>query len=70
MPSAIVTLYVIGTAIVLTISGWIVTIRMRRRMKKSLGRRASSLDLVSFKTWNEVEKAEQEKAESGPIHPR
>jgi hypothetical protein len=50
---------------VTTISGLIVAMRMRRRMKKSLGRRASSLDLVSFRTWNEVEKVEQEKAESG-----
>jgi hypothetical protein len=67
---AIVTIYVIGSAIVLTVSGWIVTVRMRRRMQKSLGRSASSLDLVSFKTWNEVEKVEKQNAESGANHPR
>lgn len=63
-------LTLICVVIVTSISGAIVAIRMRRRMNKSLGRRASSLDLVSFKTWNEVEKAEKENAESGAIHPR
>ena len=60
----------IGVVIVTSISGLIVAVRMRRRMNKSLGRRASSLDLVSFRTWNEVEKTEQQNAESGPVHPR
>ncbi|HKD80109.1 MAG TPA: hypothetical protein VKH81_10470 [Candidatus Angelobacter sp.] len=56
--------------VVTSISGAIVAVRMRRRMKKSLGRRASSLDLVSFRTWNEVEKVEKEDAENRPLHPR
>lgn len=56
--------------IALTISGLIVAARMRRRMKKSLGRSASDLDLVSFRTWNEVEIIEQRNAENGPIHPK
>jgi hypothetical protein len=60
----------IGVVIVTTISGAILAVRMRRRMRRSLGRHASSLDLVSFRTWNEVEKAEQEKAASEPLHPR
>jgi hypothetical protein len=55
--------------IVTTISGLIVAVRMRRRMKKSLGRRASSLDLVSFRSWNEVEELERRKEESKAIHP-
>ena len=63
-------LTLICVVIVTSISGAIVAVRMRRRMNKSLGRRASSLDLVSFRTWNEVGKAEQQNAESGPIHPR
>ena len=54
----------------LTISGLIVAVRMRRRMKRSLGRRVSDLDLVSYKTWNQVERAEQQNAESGLIHPK
>jgi hypothetical protein len=54
----------------LAISGLIAAGRMRRRMKRSLGRRVSDLDLVSYKTWNQVERAEQQNAESGPIHPK
>lgn len=63
------TLYVVGFAIALTVSGWIVTVRVRRRMKKSLGRRATDLELASLKTWMRVEEAEQRDKESGPIHP-
>ena len=54
----------------ITISGWIVGIRMRRRMKKSLGRKATDLDLVSLKTWMRVDETEQRDEESRPIHPR
>jgi hypothetical protein len=57
-------------AIWLTVSGWIVTLRARRRMKKSLGRKASDLELASLNTWMRVEETEQREEESGPIHPR
>jgi len=60
----------ITEAIWTTISGWIVTLRTRRRMKKSLGRSASDLELASLKTWMRVEEAEQRDKESSPIHPR
>jgi hypothetical protein len=70
MFSSISTLYVLSFAIALTVSGWIVTIRVRRRMKKSLGRKATDLELASLKTWMKVEEAEQREKESGPIHPR
>jgi ABC-type bacteriocin/lantibiotic exporter with double-glycine peptidase domain len=53
-----------------TVSGWIVTVRVRRRMKKSLGRSATSLELVSFKTWMKVEEAEEQRKESWSIHPK
>ena len=64
------TLFEFGAVIALTISGWIVTMRVRRRMKKSLGRRASDLELASLKSWMRVEEAEQREKESGPIHLR
>jgi len=70
MFSSISTLYVLGFAITLTVSGWIVTVRARRRMKKSLGRKATDLELASLKTWMAVEEAEQRDKESSPIHPR
>lgn len=64
------TLYIVGFAIALTVSGWIVTVRVRRRMKKSLGRKATDLELASLKTWMRVEETEERDKQSGPIHPR
>jgi len=60
----------LGSAIVATLSEWIVTLRARRRMKKSLGRKATDLELASLTTWMRVEEAEQRDEESRPIHPR
>ncbi len=60
----------LAKAIWITVSGWIVSLRARRRMKKSLGRRASDLELASLKTWMSVEEAEQRDKESSSIHPR
>ncbi|HEX3155912.1 MAG TPA: hypothetical protein VHV32_14890 [Candidatus Angelobacter sp.] len=62
--------YGLINAIWLTVSGWIVSLRARRRMKKSLGRKATDLELASLNTWMSVEEAEQREEESGPIHPR
>jgi len=64
------TLVEIVAVIALTVSGWIVTNTVRRRMKKSLGRRATDLELTSLKTWMAVEETEQREKESSPIHPR
>jgi hypothetical protein len=70
MFDAIGTLYIVGAVIAATVSGWIVTMQVRRRMKKSLGRNATDLELASLKTWMRVGEAEQREKESGPIHPR
>ena len=59
-----------AAVIALTVSGWIVTKQVRRRMQKSLGRSASDLELASLNAWMRVEEAEQREQESGPIHPR
>jgi len=56
--------------IALTVSGWIVSLQVRRRMKKSLGRKATNLELASLNTWMRVAEAEQWDKESRPIHPR
>jgi hypothetical protein len=56
-------------AIWITLSGWIVSLRARRRMKKSLGRNATDLELASLNTWMRVEEEEQRDEESRPIHP-
>jgi hypothetical protein len=55
--------------IAVTVSAWIVTRQVRRRMKKSLGREPADLELASLKTWMRVEEAEQRDKESSPIHP-
>jgi hypothetical protein len=62
-------LYEITKAIMTTISGWIVTLKARGRMKKSLGRKASDLELASLKTWMRVDETEQKNKQSQPIHP-
>jgi hypothetical protein len=41
------------------ITDWIVGMRMRWRMKKSLGRKVSELELVSLNTWMQVDEAEK-----------
>ena len=56
--------------IAVTVSEWKVTRQVRRRMRKSLGREASDLELASLKTWMRVEETEQRKEESRLIHPR
>ena len=67
---AIETLVGIVAVIALTVSGWIVTKQVRRRMQKSLGRKPADLELASLNTWMKVEEREQQENESGPIHPR
>jgi len=70
MFSSISTLYILGSVIALTVSGWIVTIRVRRRMRKSLGRTPSDLELASLKTWMQVEQEEELREATKPLHPR
>jgi len=59
-----------AAVIALTVSGWIVTKQVRRRMQKSLGRKPADLELASLNTWMRVEEAEQRDKESSSIHPR
>ncbi|HZD08800.1 MAG TPA: hypothetical protein VE176_11155 [Candidatus Limnocylindrales bacterium] len=69
MFDAIGTLHILGIVIGAAVSGWIVTMQVQRRMKKSLGRNATDLELASLKAWMRVEEAEQREEESSPIHP-
>jgi hypothetical protein len=64
------TLYVFGIVIGVTVSGWIVTRQVRRRMRKTLGRTPSDLELASLKTWMQVEQDEELREATKPIHPR
>ena len=62
-------LFRLTTAIWITVSGWVISLRARRRMKKSLGRKATDLELASLTTWMKVEETEQREEERKPIHP-
>ena len=63
-------LYVLGAVIGVAVSGWIVTRQVRRRMRKTLGRTPSDLELASLKTWMQVEQDEELREATKPIHPR
>ena len=58
-----------AVVIAVTVSAWIVTREVRRRMRKSLGRTPSDLELASLNTWMRVDEAEQRDKESSSIHP-
>ena len=55
----LVYLIVFGT--VTTISAWITAFRMRRRMKRALGREVSDQQLTSIATWMKVDEAEEQR---------
>ena len=50
-------LFMIGSAI----SAWITALRMKRKIRKTLGREASDTDLTSLNTWMQVEEKEKRK---------
>ena len=63
-------LYIFAGVIAVTISGWIVTRKVQQRMKKTLGRKATDLELASIKTWMEVENEEKLNEAVRSIHPK
>jgi hypothetical protein len=48
-------------AIIIGVSGWVLATRMRRRIRKDLGRVGDDADLASLETWMKVDEAEQKK---------
>ena len=63
-------LFEFAAVIAATISGWIVTSKVQHRMKKTLGRKATDLELASIKTWMEVEQEEKLNEAVRSIHPK
>lgn len=45
--------------IVTTVSAWITAIRMRRRIRRSLGKDVTEAELTSLTTWMNVQEAEE-----------
>jgi len=69
----IFTLVYVAIAAGAAISAWIVGVRMRRRIHRALGRKATDMELTSINTWFEVEDAEQKQrgyTHSKPIGPK
>jgi len=55
--------------IVQTVSALIAGIRMRLKIKRDLGRKATEADLASINTWIKVEEAEQQTKRNTPLKP-
>ena len=52
----------LGSAIVQTVCAWIEGIRMRLKIKRDLGRKATEADLTSIATWIKVDEVEHRDA--------
>jgi hypothetical protein len=63
-------LYAIAVGIGISVSGWVVSKKLRRRMKETLGRNPSDIEMASLKTWMDVEQDEELREATKPIHPR
>jgi hypothetical protein len=53
--------YALVLLAIAAVSTWIMGIRMRRRIKKDLGRPAKETDLTSIETWMKVDEVEETK---------
>jgi hypothetical protein len=57
-----------GVVIIYTsVSGWIIGMRMRRKIRKDLGREATDADLTSIDTWMNVEEVEERNQKNKPL---
>ncbi len=50
--------WILIVIIVTTLSAWITAVRMRRRMRRALGRNVTGAELTSLNTWMAVDEAE------------
>lgn len=56
----------IGATVVNAIRSWIEGLRMRLKIKRDLGRKATQADLTSIETWMKVDEVEQRKKPEEP----
>jgi hypothetical protein len=52
-------LFYVGFVVVTTVAAWITAYRMRRRMKRALGKDVSDVELTSISTWMKVAESER-----------
>ena len=55
--------------IISVVSAWITGIRMRRKIRKDLGRKATEADLTSIDTWMKVDEIEEQEKRGRPLDP-
>jgi hypothetical protein len=60
-PSNLKFIYAVALGVFAAVSTWIMGIRMRRRIKRDLGRAAKESDLTSIETWMKVDEVEENK---------
>jgi len=53
----------------MTIAAWITGFRMRRRIKRALGRGATEPEMTSIGTWMKVNEAERRSKQDRPMDP-
>jgi len=52
-------LFLIALIVVTSVAAWVTALRMRRRIKRALGSKATQVELSSIATWMKVEQAEE-----------
>jgi hypothetical protein len=52
-----------------TVSSWILGLRMRRKIRRDLERKATEADLTSIDTWIKVDEADRENPRNSPLKP-
>ena len=52
-----------------TVWAWVVGIRMRMKIGRDLGRKATNADLTSIDTWMKVDEVEQREKPNKPLNP-
>jgi hypothetical protein len=65
-------LFYAGFIIITTIAAWVTAYRMRKKMKKALGRNLSEVELTSINAWMRVaesEKNAKEERDGGTLGP-
>jgi hypothetical protein len=60
----------LGVIIIIpVVSAWITGVRMRIKIRKDLGRKATEADLTSIDTWMKVDETEQRNKRNSPLKP-
>jgi hypothetical protein len=55
------------TLIFTSVSSWITAIKMRRKVREKLGRKATDTDLASIDTWTRLDEVEERDQENKPL---